>query len=101
MSLPIFQSEHPVMMLMQTQWASQLDKLLSNPIVGGNLITNIDMIAGTNVINHRLGKKLQGWIVVGQNADANFYDRQSTNSMPNLTLQLVSSAIVTINLYVF
>lgn len=101
MSLPIFQSDHPVMMLMQTQWATQLDKLLNNPILGGNLIFDVDMAIGTNVINHKLGRKLQGWIVIGQDATASFYDNQATNSMPNLTLNLVSSAVVTINLYVF
>lgn len=101
MSLPIFQSDIQPLSLMQTQWASQLDKLLSNPICNGNLLTGIVLRIGTNNISHKLGRKIQGWIPVGQNAVASFYDTQTTNSMPQLTLTLVSSAVVTINLYVF
>lgn len=101
MSLPIFQSENQTLMLMQTRWATQLDKILSNPIIGGNLLTDIDLLIGTNIINHKLGKKLQGWVIVGQTGSASFYDSQSLNASPQLTLRLVSDAIVTVNLYVF
>ena len=46
--------------LMQTQWASQIDPVLTNELVQGQLLQNITLTAGANVINHKLGRKLAG-----------------------------------------
>jgi hypothetical protein len=87
--------------LANPKWAATLNPLLANPLVGGRLINGIRLAVGDNIINHGLGAKLQGYIVVGSSAAATFYDKQATNQMPSLTLVLVSSAVTTINLYVF
>lgn len=86
---------------MQTKWASIINPILAAPIVNGLLLNNVSLVSGDNTINHRLGRKLQGWIVVGKNANANIYDKQSTNTMPELTLVLNSSGTLTVNLWVF
>jgi hypothetical protein len=86
---------------MQTQWASQLDPVLANLLVQGQLLQNISLINGTTAINHKLGRKLQGWMIVGINGIAAVYDTQASNQTPALTLQLVSNAAVTVNLWVF
>lgn len=87
--------------LMQTQWATQLDPLISNPVTQGQLLMNIVLINGTTVINHKLGRKLVGWFPVGQNAAASLFDNQSTNPTPQLTLSITSNAVATVNLWVF
>lgn len=86
---------------MQTTWASALDPLIANPLTQGQLLPNQVLINGTTVINHRLGRKLVGWFVVGINSTAAIYDNQATNQTPQLTLSLTSNASVTINLWVF
>ena len=101
MSLPIFQTILKDLSLMQTKWASIINPILAAPIVNGLLLNNVSLVSGDNTINHRLGRKLQGWIVVGKNANANIYDKQSTNTMPELTLVLNSSGTLTVNLWVF
>lgn len=87
--------------LANPRWASELNPVLANPIVGGRLVKNISMITGVNIINHGLGDKIQGWIVIMNSAAATFYDSQATNPRPQLTLILNASAPATISLYVF
>lgn len=86
---------------LQNKWASILNPTINSSIVNGSLLTGVSLDIGTNIINHKLGRKLQGWILVGVNAPAQIYDNQDTNQMSNLTLSLTSDAITTIALWVF
>ena len=86
---------------MQTTWAQQLNPVIYNELLQGQLLTNISLINGNNVVNHKLGRKLIGWFIVGINAPATIYDTQSTNQSPQLTLDLVSSADCLCNMWVF
>lgn len=99
--LTIFQSPSQEMQLMQTSWASQLNPLLANPVSNVLILKGVLLASGDNQVNHKLGRALQGWFVVGQNASATFYDKQSSNKTPQLTLALTASANVTISLAVF
>lgn len=87
--------------LAQTKWKTALTPVIQAEIVNGLLLTSIPLAMGDNVINHKLGRKLIGWIIVGQNASATFYDKQASNQTPDLTLVLNSSAAVTANIWVF
>jgi len=84
-----------------TRWKALLDPVIANPLQAGQLLTGIKLTSGVNVVNHGLGRQLQGYFVVLNSASATFYDNQSTNSKPTLTLILVASANTTVSLYVF
>lgn len=99
--LPIFQTSSKELNLLQTNWASQLNPMLSNPASQSILLKNVPLINGLTVINHRLGRVLQGWKIVRQRAAASIYDTQDSNQNPELTLFLNSSAAVTVDLEVF
>lgn len=101
MSLPIFHSDDRNFQMMQTQWASQLNQLLSKPTNSSLVLKNIQLNVGDNTINHLLGSNLQGWKIVRQRAAASIYDKQDTNSMPSLTLILNSTATVSVDIEVF
>lgn len=101
MSLPIHKDDSKGLMAMQTTWASMLDPVLKAPITQGRQIDGVVLASGTTMINHRLGEKLRGWVVVGSNGIANIYDQQASNPTPNLTLILISDAIVTVSLWVY
>ena len=89
-------------MLMQTQWASQINPVLSFPLNNARIIKNISLLSGNNNINHGLGRKLQGWFVTRmKNAFVQLYDLQDTNQMSDLTLILNSSGAGSIDLVVF
>lgn len=87
--------------LANPRWASILNPLLANPLVNGRILQDEEVASGRNIINHGLGRKLQGYIVTLNNANVTFYDSQATNQMPDLTLILNASGAATINLYVF
>lgn len=83
------------------KWASILDPIIANPANNSLLLKNLVLTIGQNVINHTLGRKLQGWILCDIDGIANIYSTQATNSMPALTLNLTSDANCTISLLVF
>lgn len=87
--------------LMQTQWASQIEPVLNAPIVNGILLQNQVLTSGTNSINHKLGRKLIGWVPVRVRASATLFDTQDSNQTPQLTLQLTASADVVVDIWVF
>jgi hypothetical protein len=84
-----------------TKWKSQLDPVVSNALLQGQLLPGIPLGDGTTVINHGLGRKLVGWFIVGVDGPATIYDKQASNQTPQLTLVLASNAAVTCNLWVF
>ena len=101
MSLPIFQSNNKDFVMMQNKWKSALDPVLSNPTIQGFILKDVALASGTNTINHLLGRKLVGWNVVRQRGAAALYDEQDANQMQDLTLVLISSAAVSVDLMVF
>ena len=98
MALPIFQSDNATLTLLQTKWASEINPLLAKPQNQGLIIPGVVLAIGSNLINHRLGRKLQGWSIVRKRAAAEIYDTQDTNVTPDLTLRLVSDAVVTVDI---
>lgn len=87
---------------MLTAWASQLNPVITNPITKGIVLKNVQLAVGQNVINHKLGRILQGWNSTRiRNVAAQIYDTQDSNQTPQLTLNLVSDAAVTVDLFVF
>lgn len=82
-------------------WASALDPLLSRPANNSIILKNVSLVAGTNVVNHLLGRNLQGWNPTRIRASATIYDTQDTNQTPQLTLVLVASAPVVCDIEVF
>lgn len=100
--LPLFKIENlPEAQIWQQSWSTALNPLLANPLLNGQLLEPFSLITGNNVISHKLGRKLQGWIVVGLSAATTLYDLQSTNNVPELTLTLNSSNSAVVTLYVF
>ncbi len=86
---------------MQDTWAQAIDPVLDNELVKGRLIQNQQLINGITTIDHKLGRKLIGWFLVGLDADANIFDSQASNQTPTLTLVLNSNVAVTCSLWVF
>jgi hypothetical protein len=84
--------------MMQTQWSGQLNPVLKNPLTNPIVLTNVVLNSGTNIINHKLGVKQQGWYISDINASATIYRSAPFN---DLTLTLTSSAAATVNIVVF
>lgn len=66
------------------------------------ILTNISLKSGNNnIINHTLSRKLTGWKIVRQRAEARIWDTQDSNPSPNLTLWLSTGADVIVDIEVF
>lgn len=87
--------------LANPKWASSLNPLLANPLMNGRLLEGVTVASGANTVNHGLARKLRGYFVVRNNSAVTFYDSQSSNQRPDLTLLLNASGAATISLYVF
>lgn len=82
----------------QNRWASILNPWLKNPMSAGVFVKDQALILGVTVINHKLGRTPQGWMIVDIQGVATIYRSAAFN---DLTLTLTSSAAVTASLYVF
>lgn len=83
---------------MQTRWKSLIDPVLANPLNGISIISNQALINGQTVINHKLGRVMQGWFLVDIQGPATIYRSAPFN---NLTLTLTSNTAVVVNIGVF
>jgi hypothetical protein len=99
MSLPIQQTNILDLSLMQKTWSAQLNPVLSNPTTNPGLLTAV-LTTGTNVINHKLGQKMQGWKITDIDAAITVY-RPDSAPFNDKTLTLVASGMATISLEVF
>lgn len=72
----------------------------SKTILDGRVITDV-LVNGSKLINHLLGRKLQGYLIISKDANADVWDSQSTNTTPAVSLILNSSGPVKVNLWVF
>lgn len=97
-NLPLVQSADLSLMLLQSRWKSTLDPLLRNQLVDGVLLTDVALVTGENVINHLLGRKQVGWIIVDRDASTAVYRSAALN---DLTLTLNSSGSVTVSIWCF
>lgn len=86
----------------QDKWAAIINPVITNPVVNGLILTKVVLTAGDNVINHKLGRALQGWKIVRmRNVFAQIYDTQDTNNLPQLTLNLNASTNVIVDIEVY
>ncbi len=98
MSLTIYHTDDIPFTLMQSDWSTELNPIIANPLTKGILLKDVALISGVTVINHKLARVQQGWIVTDQNGSAEIYRSKPLSPQ---TLTLTSSAAVIVSLYVF
>lgn len=98
--LPYFDTDDLSLSLLQDKWAQVLEPVINQPQNNAVILKGI-VLSSSSVINHTLGRKLQGWQVVRQRGDASIYDRQDINSFPDRTLLLTASSGVSVDILCF
>jgi len=79
-----------------------INPIINSPIVDGVLIKDACLDPTTvTLVQHKLGRKPLGWIVVRKPADARIWDVQNSNQNPTTTLALVASHAITVDLWIF
>lgn len=94
------QSDDRVISQLQDNAGKVIDALAAVPLNSGILLNEVVLAASDNTIYTTLPTGLIGWIITKKSANSNIYDKQSTNTNTK-TLVLNSSAIVTVDIFVF
>lgn len=96
--LPVFHTNNKDLQLMQNSWTKELNPLLNIPQNQGIMLENIELQTGSNTINHLLGRKMQGWYILDQDALASIYRSKPLNAT---TLTLTSTGVTTLKIWIF
>jgi len=76
--------------------------ITDSSIIDGRIISDIELSSGTiSKIAHKLGRKLQGWVIVGKNAAQHVYDDNSGQTDLDTYIHLTAGGTVTVNVWVF
>lgn len=87
---------------MQSSWATELDPVIANPLAKALILPNVSLKASSvNQVNHKLGRKLVGWVIIRKRGPAYVWDVQDSNQQDKLTLLLQTSADTIVDLAVF
>lgn len=86
---------------LQTNIEQAVAQVIRNPLIDGRIIEGVVLSTSALKIEHKLGRKVRGYIVLTRNANAEVYDNVSTEPQLELYLPLLASAPVTVNLWVF
>lgn len=78
-----------------------LQPIINSQILNGNQLDGVVLVAGSNTIEHKLGRKLIGYIVCRKDANISIWDTQATNLFESKTLLLEASGPATISLWVY
>ena len=98
MALPIVNGVDKNLSMLQTTWAAIINPFLGRATNQANVLNNVKLVSGTNVINHLLGRQMQGWSIVDIQGAATIYRSAPLSAT---TLTLTSSAAVTVSIEVF
>ena len=82
----------------QKRWKSQLDPVLANAIFQGQQLPSQALKVGDNVINHKLGRMMQGWFIVDVDNASTIYRSQPLNAT---LLTLNASAACNVSIWVY
>lgn len=85
---------------LQDALSKVFNAIQTKQILDGRLVEDIEIVSGTvTELDHGLQRPVRGWIVVEKNANAVVWTSES--EIPNRTLNLNTSANVTISLWIF
>lgn len=89
------ETEVSLLMSVLREWANQFQNI---PFLDGRLISDLILDSADSIkVSHNLGRQPKGWFVVDQDADANIYETDRTES----GLFLKASSTVTASVWVF
>jgi hypothetical protein len=79
-----------------------LEPIINKVILDGILHEKVQLIAGSTInLEHKLGRKLKGWIITRQRGASMIWDDQDFNTNTQKTLNLNCASDVCIDIWVF
>lgn len=74
---------------------------LSSAIIEGRLLVGVQLSGGSTLVEHKLGRKPLGYIVVGKSGNVGVWGTVSGASLPSRHLQLEAAGSVQVDLWIF
>ena len=91
-------SDETSVVQMQQSLNDQFNQIAKIPFINGSQLTAIALVTGSlNSINHKLGRKAQGYFLTSNSANAVVWN----DAFNDTTLDLRCSANTTVNIWVF
>ena len=75
-------------------------QLEDNIILDGILLNDIVITTADTVIEHKLNRKFQGWMIVRKNANADVWE-SATQTLESKFITLKSDTTVTVSIYIY
>ncbi len=86
---------------LQTHIRTTLNPLLELPISDGLLHTYLSIETSDTVIDHKLGRQYEGFIITRLKSNSVIFESSSTNDTPDRIIILKASATATADIYFF
>ena len=86
---------------LQSHIKTTLNPLLELPISDGVLLTDLSIATSDTVIDHKLGRQYEGFIITRLKSNSVIFESSSTNDTPDRTIILEASATATADIYFF
>ena len=81
---------------------SVINPVLNSAIIDGVILEDIDLVStGFTSIEHKLGRKPRGYLVIRKSAAQTVYEEAGDYDNRKLFIKLRASGTVTVNLWVF
>lgn len=92
-------SETPELDKVQNNIQIFSDSVVEIPLLDGILIKDVVLTTSETLVDHKLGREPQGWLIVKKNAAQDIYESGST--LKQRFLSLTAAGTVTVTLWVF
>jgi len=87
---------------MQSKVKAAFDNINANLFLSGSILAGVSLTSGSNVVNHKLGRRISGYIVVSSSVASTFNDNISLGSDAlQSSVTITASASTTVSLWVF
>lgn len=85
----------------QDNIADVFSYLLGQPLNDYNIVSSLTLGASDTLVNHGLGRRIIGYIIINRNANETVYTSATSNSNPELFVILKASGTVIVDILFF
>ena len=94
-------TEDAPLRLVQDSLTLTLDQVIRREILDGNLVEDVNLINGLNLVDHGLGRIPKGFIIVKRNDLHVVWNVASTKMVPKRNMALQSNGAMTVSFWFF
>jgi hypothetical protein len=96
-------SDNPEVRVLDQRLLAIFNSIIKNPLLNSpTIVKSILLTSGVDtLVNHGLNRVVTGWIVIDKNGSGDVYQSTTTNTIPNASIILKSTATITVSILFF